>query len=154
MTIRSLRLCGAALALACTPAAADVWQGQLTITAATGCSTAGYGVGDTGRSIYRNKVSSTEQPSGLEVIYGRSAVIIVATAASGPGADLNGPTTYSGDNIGGRATSALNAYNGTSTLAITPDSTNKFLSIAGTIDNFTNVSGCTVTVRGEYAHFP
>jgi len=163
--LRQTRLAAAAagtvsLALVSLPgaalAAASVWDGFVTVAAATPqCSGVGGTVpGDTHVSVFRPKITSTEGPSFLSFVFLRAAVTHQNTSeATVP--LMNGSGNYTAFLVGNHA--AFSQYTGTYNLTVTPaiiTAATPSVTIDGTINNYLNVSGCSVTFVGSYAERP
>jgi hypothetical protein len=144
------------LTISTTGAAANVWEGFVTVTASTSqCSGAGGGAGgtapgDTYVSIFRPKIAVTDSPSYLSFVLLRAALTQQNTSESTVH-QMNGSGNYTGFGIGSRA--GFGQYTGTYNLAITPatiTASTPSVMIDGTITNFFNTTGCNVTFEGAY----
>jgi hypothetical protein len=129
-----------------------VWEGFVTITDASPqcAAVAGTGAGSTHVSIYRPKIQTKDTNTYLSILQLRSATTLQNTDESFY-PQMEGPTTYDGQAITGRAKNVK--YNGTSSLAITPfpvKANTATVTIAGTIDNYLSTKGCTITISGVY----
>jgi len=133
------------------------WQGSVTIvklaeSSAGACSTLGFSPGDLAHSIYRANLNAGEPPSALSIVSSRAANIIFQ---SGTDTKLNGAGTFKATYVGGRATTtaSFTPYTGSFKLKVTPSSplaTTNQVTVTGTIGNFFNNTGCTVTIEGSY----
>jgi hypothetical protein len=159
-TVRGPRLAamagGLSLALATLPGAAlaapSSWEGFATILTSTPqCSgIGGTNPGDTHISIYRPKIASTDLPTYLSFILTLAAFTHQNTSESTVH-QMNGSGNYAGFGIGSRA--AFAEYTGAFDLTVTPatvTAATPSVTIAGTITNFFNTTGCTVNFEGVY----
>lgn len=129
-----------------------VWEGFVTITDASPqcAAVGGAGAGSTHVSIYRPKIQTKDTNTYLSILHLRSATTLQNTDESFY-PQMEGPTTYSGQAITGRAKSSK--YNGTSSLGITPfpvKADTATVTITGTIDNYFSTKGCTIQINGVY----
>jgi hypothetical protein len=160
-TMKRILLLGCALiassVVGAQAATLTAWQGSVTIVKLTeatagACAPVGFSPGDLAHSIYRAHLAATDPPSALSVVATRGANIIFQ---SGTDTKLNGAGTFNATYIGGRATApkSLKPYTGSFNLHVTPASptaaTNQ-VTVTGTIGNFFDVTGCTVTIEGSY----
>lgn len=134
-------------------AAASVWDGFATVTAATTqCSgVTGAAPGDTHVSVFRPKIGSTEGPTFLSFVFLRGAVTQENTSEATVH-QMNGSGNYSAFEISSKA--AFSQYTGTYSLTVTPatiTAATPSVTIDGTIKNYLNVAGCNVTFVGSYA---
>jgi hypothetical protein len=134
-------------------AAASVWDGFATVTAATTkCSgVSGAAPGDTHVSVFRPKIASTEGPTFLSFVFLRGAVTHENTSEATVH-QMNGLGNYSGFLVGSHA--AFSQYTGTYDITLFPaviTAETPSVTINGTINNFLNVSGCDVSFVGTYA---
>ena len=147
---------GVSLALAAPPgvalAAHITWEGYATVTASTPqCSgVGGTSPGDTHVSVFRPKIASTDPPTFLSFVFLRAAVT-QENANESTVHQMNGSGNYTGFVINSRAGFAQ--YTGTYNLALSPATViaaTPSVTIDGTITNFLNTAGCTVTFEGAY----
>jgi hypothetical protein len=164
---------GISLALATLPGAAlaapSTWEGFATITAATpqcsGINGTGTGAGLDGTatgaihiSIFRPNIASTDSPTFLSFVFLRAALTL-ENATEATVHQMNGSGNYTGFGIGSRA--GFGQYAGKYNLTVIPDpltaatpatitAFTPALTIAGTITNFFNTTGCNVTFEGVY----
>ena len=146
---------GISLALAFLPGPALAvpasWEGFATVTASTGCSgVAGTAPGDTHVSIFRPKSASTDTPTFLSFLFLRSA-FTQENASESTVHQMNGSGNYTGAAIGSRA--AFSQYTGTYNLTLTPatiTAATPSVIIYGTITNYFDAAGCSVTFEGAY----
>jgi hypothetical protein len=134
-------------------AAASVWDGFATVTAATTqCSgVSGAAPGDTRVSVFRPKIGSTEGPTFLSFVFLRGAVTQENTSEATVH-QMNGSGNYSAFEIGSHA--GFSQYTGTYSLTVTPatiTAATPSVTIDGAIKNYLNVAGCNVTFVGSYA---
>jgi hypothetical protein len=155
--LAALAAAAISLALASLPgaalAAASVWDGFATVTAATTkCSgVSGAAPGDTHVSVFRPKIASTEGPTFLSFVFLRGAVTQENTSEATVH-QMNGLGNYSGFLVGSHA--AFSQYTGTYDITLFPaviTAETPSVTINGTINNFLNVSGCDVSFVGTYA---
>lgn len=164
----SLVMRGSAAALLCAlsvgPAAAQAsfpfWIGRAGVTAVTSqCANGGFvAVGNVFESSYRAKTGVAGEPSnpGIMFLNNMSAYMFFRSGGSNANT-MAGTGTYSGMLFRGNVTSIPNpsqqSYTGTSTFTITPASitgaTDSIL-INGSLTNWRNVTGCTVTFKAGY----
>jgi hypothetical protein len=127
------------------------WEGFATVTASTGCSgVAGATPGDTHVSIFRPKIASTDTPTFLSFVFLRAA-LTQENASESTVHQMNGSGNYTGFAIGSRA--AFSQYSGTYKLTLTPPTitaATPSVIIDGTITNYFNATGCSVTFEGAY----
>jgi len=126
---------------------AKVWEGFLKITGQIGC-TGVQGATGTHVSIYRPALGAGA--TMLSIVYLRAAISMVNTS-EGSAAQMNGAGTYKGQMIGSKA--RLFNYNSSYDFTVTPATvvaTTPIVGIVGTIDNFLNNAGCTVTIAAKY----
>lgn len=124
-------------------------------TANSACTQYSYNVGDFYRMTYHYKNADSDSNDSASFTSSRSDFLIRSTAASG---SLNGQTTTSNALIDSR----VNFYNnldGASNLAIAsvgglPTATAVNLKMVGTIDNFFDIVGCTVTIHAFMVRRP
>jgi hypothetical protein len=142
---------GAASAHAQTPPAA--WQGSVTFvkTPSPACDNIGFSEGSLATSIYRANFSGSPPNAGLSILGARGGTAIFDGDGTHP--TLAGTVPFNGVGLSGRAT--ISQYTGTSKLVVTPKpspltATTKQVTITGTITNFFNNPGCTVTIEGSY----
>ena len=155
-TLRGPILAAASLALGTLPGVAlatpSSWEGFATITASTPqCSgVGGTAPGSTHISIFRPKIASTDLPTYLSFLLTRAAFTHQNTSESTVH-QMNGAGNYAGFEIGSRA--AFAEYTGAYNLTLTPatvTAATPSVTIDGTITNFFNATGCTVTFEGAY----
>lgn len=132
--------------------ATEVWQGDMFITAAsTACAADGWTINDYMRAVYRpaNLVDNGID-SKLSLIGPRNAQrYLVANAA------FAGSGTYQGVMITSRAN--LQSWTSTfssATVMPTPTATTQTVVVKATINNFGDVIGCKVTLRGSLGRRP
>lgn len=134
-----------------------VWQGAITITNLTAaCSSIGQGVGTLLTSVYRPRLESDEPVSGLTILSDRTAQVFF-NASTSNNDQMIGRGGYLGHIIGSRATAIPNSSQGSFTgnynfkvrpVTITADTTS--ITITGTLTNYFNVTGCTLSFAGAY----
>jgi hypothetical protein len=167
----SLVLRGSAAALLCAlsvgPAAAQAsfpfWIGRAGITAVTSqCANGGFvAVGNVFESSYRAKTGVAGEPSnpGIMFLNNMSAYMFFrANNATSNANTMAGTGAYTGMLFRGNVTSIPNpsqqSYTGTSNLTIvTPasiTSSTDSIVINGSLTNWRNVTGCTVTFKAGY----
>ncbi len=127
------------------------WEGYATNTGSVGCTgVGGTGTGDTHVSIYRPKLGATDpSPTFLSFMHLRAALTFQNTSAGIP--QMNGAGNYTGVGINSRAKSF--SFTGTYKLTVSPNpvvSTTSVVNISGTINNYFNTAGCSVTFKGIY----
>jgi hypothetical protein len=150
--MRTLAVLAAAVlagGLAAEPAAAapTVWQGDLFITSATSaCTSFDINTASFFRAVYRPDIApppAGQAKEALSIVSGRSAVILEASTLRGKGAPSS-IVIGSEAEFFGPETISVN-------LTITPSTikaTTPAVEISGSINNFFNISGCTVGVVG------
>jgi hypothetical protein len=134
-----------------------VWQGGITITNVNRtCRTRGlpFGVGAQATSVFRPRLVGDEPPSALTMLFGRSAYAFVRQ--SGPD-QMDGSGAYAGPAISGRATVVPGGVSGNYNFKISPNTiteTTQFITMKGSVTNFTGRAGCTMAFSGAYSLRP
>jgi hypothetical protein len=151
----------ATVVFGCAPsaaAAADTqaaWEGIMQNTAASSTCAAlgvgGTGVGDVHVSVYRPHILSADTPTYLAILLTRAEFTLENSSESknpqmnGSGADTASIIDYRG---------APGTYTGTfSGIVVKPNpvlETTNLVTITGTIDNYLNFAGCSVTFKAAY----
>jgi hypothetical protein len=163
--IRSVLAAGIALVMTVANASAQAepeannplitWHGAIAILGlSAACNNLGFVVGDYGKSIYRPRLVADEPASAITLLFARSAGIF--TRASGGSDKMHGAGNYRGGWISGRAT-GNGSTSGQFRLAINPVdpvAATTFIDIQGSLTNFANTAGCTLSFRGGYARRP
>lgn len=161
MLVRAKRVvcsCAAALLASAAHAAGNgiTFQGEGFIEGVNeACTQNGITTGDFYRVVYRYKNAASDQNDAASFITTIAVFRIYSAATSG---SLNGQTATLNTIITGYATLG-DEIAGSSNLTIasnggnaTPDAIN--LKMVGTIDNFLNFTGCTVTFHGNLVRRP
>ncbi len=159
---------GISLALVSLPPAALaldsqlVWQGIITVTAATtacasiegaapgGAAVAGAAPGDVEVSIFRPKIASTDTATFLSWVYLRSAFTLENTSEATVH-QMHGAGNFEGFAANSRA--KFFDYTGTYSLTVTPATvvaSTPVVTITGKITNWFDVPGCNVSFTGVY----
>jgi hypothetical protein len=154
----------AALALLSLPrivAAADTqlaWDGFLKVTASTSqCAAAGIGgvaIGAEHISVFRPKILSTDTPTFISIIDQLAAVSFENTSETTIH-QMHGSGNYSATAINGKAKAFT--FTGTYKFTISPASVTAAtteVGITGTINNYFNAAGCSVSFDAFYAPEP
>jgi len=130
-----------------------VWEGFLTVTSSIAqCAPVGAtSPTDTHVSIYRPKIKSTDTATCLSIVFTRAAVT---------SCNLNETTVPQMAGAGNYKATAINSkakpftYNGTYNFTISPIpvvlSTPTVLISSGTLNNFFDTAGCTISFKGTY----
>jgi hypothetical protein len=148
-------------AAAATSSPFPFWVGTAVVDSATAaCANGGFvATNDIISSDYRAKTGVAGEPNnpGIMFILSRSSMALFRTGGSANAKTMNGSGNYGGYLIKGNVTTIPNPsqqpFTGTFTLAVTPATVTKTtdaISINGTINNWRNVSGCTVKFRAAY----
>lgn len=129
-----------------------VWQGIITVTAATtACaSVAGAAPGDVEVSIFRPKIASSDTATFLSWVYLRSAFTLENTSESTVH-QMHGSGNFEGFAANSRA--KFYDYTGTYSLTVTPAAivaSTPVVTITGKITNWFDVPGCNVSFTGVY----
>ena len=135
-----------------------VWQGGATITSLNAVcrQNTGFAVGNLAHSIFRPRLVGDEPRSALSLLFTSSAQLIINSDAS-DGDQMHGQGSYTGPLIRGRATTVSGGVSGTYNFKIKPNvitDTTKVITIAGTINDFFGVVGCTMKFLGAYQRRP
>jgi len=130
-----------------------VWEGYATTTAASSAcaGVGGTAVGATHVSVYHPKLNSFDSPSSLSLIFVRAGLTLLnASETASPHMQGNG--SYNGVAIDVRS-NGFGYSGGSYSLLIAPaaiSTSTPLIEISGAIDNFFDVTGCTIKFKGIY----
>jgi hypothetical protein len=146
----TLMLGGAAWAAGDTQAA---WQGYATTTASTAqcAGIGGTGVGDTHVSIFRPHIAALDTQTFLSMMHLRAAITFDNTSEATIH-QMHGAGNYTGYGVNSRA-KGFSYTGGTYSLTVSPASivaSTPIINITGTLNNYFNTAGCSVTFKGVY----
>jgi hypothetical protein len=134
----------------------STWQGLLVVTAATAACSAvgGASVGSTLVSVYRPKILTADTNTYL-AIYGLRGAFTMENLSEASRKQMHGAGKYKSTYINSRGKPGNNSsvYKLTITPAVITAATTA-VSINGTISNYYNTAGCTITVTGGFAPRP
>jgi hypothetical protein len=127
--------------------ALPLWQGDMYITAISGCAGTGNSIGDFGQAIF--------SPLASNGVTDRLALFSPRGSASqfmpSSGTTLNGATSFTVTQLSHAGTAAqyTNLAEGAFTVSpAAPTASNKTLNITAPLVNFAGVAGCNVTMHG------
>jgi hypothetical protein len=152
----SLAICGSVSAQVATDPKFDGVMDILTATAQ--CAAAGP-VATAATPLtasYRARVTQGKPNSANSALSFRSSFSYHIIRANVATSKLNGAGTYTGAKIHGNV-DFVTGFQGTYSFTVTPSSpvlTTKFVTIEGSITNYTGLAGCTVTVRAALSRRP
>jgi len=140
---------GSAFAAGDTQAA---WEGYATNTASTAaCATVGgTGKSDTHVTIFRPHINPADTATFLSMQHLRAALTFQNSSESTVH-QMNGAGNYTAFGINSRAKGFT--YTGTYSLSVSPNpvlSTTQVINVTGTLTNYFNTAGCSVTFKAVY----
>ncbi len=132
---------------AATGAMAQVWQGDMYITAITGCAGSGHNVGDFGQGVFSPAAfNGAADRLALFGMRGSAVQLTPSTGTTLTGAKSFTVTTITHTTGAGQYTSVAEGP-----FTVTPQapaSNQQTVTITGPMMNFGNITGCTVTLHG------
>jgi hypothetical protein len=150
----TMMLGGAAWAAGDTQAA---WEGYATNTStqSAACSTVGgTGKGDTHVSIFRPHITAGDTPTFLSMVHLRAAITFEnKNETTNPQMTGNGGYTAFGINSRAKGFSYTSAGSTFSNIVVSPNpvqASTPVITITGTLNNYFNATGCSVTFKGVY----
>ena len=126
---------------------AQVWQGDMYVTATSGCGSNGHHVGDFGQGIF-SPVAFNGAADRLALFGPRGSAMELTPSTGGT---LGGVTSFTVTTITHAAGAGQfqNVAEGPFTVAPpAPASNQQTVTITGPMMNFANITGCTVTLHG------
>jgi hypothetical protein len=128
------------------------WEGYATNTASTAaCATVGgTGKADTHVSIFRPHINVADTPTFLSMMHLRAAITF-QNSNEATIHQMKGAGNYSAFGVNSRGKGFT--YTGTYNLSVSPNpviSTTQVINVTGSLTNYFNTAGCTVTFKAVY----